>query len=70
MERPPAAYVDIGQSRGEMQQELARLRTEIRDLRAADAENKETIRALREALEHGVAVGAIGYGATRRAIER
>ena len=51
MERPPAAYVDIGQSRDEMQQELARLRTEIRDLRAADAENKETIRALREALE-------------------
>ena len=50
MERP-AAYVDIGQSRDEMQQELARLRTEMRAMRAADSESKETIRSLRAALE-------------------
>jgi 3,4-dihydroxy 2-butanone 4-phosphate synthase/GTP cyclohydrolase II len=47
----PATYVDIGQSRDEMQQELARLRSEVHDLRASDAENKVTVQSLRAALE-------------------
>ncbi len=54
MERP-VAYVDIGQSRDEMQQELARLRAEISELRADDTESKATIRSLRTALEQASA---------------
>ena len=54
----PGSYVDIGQSRDELQRQLVRLRTEIRDLRSKDAEKDETIWSLRAVLEQASAEGA------------